>query len=129
MGHPLSEDQSMTKRLGEFEQLLLFALLRLEEDSYGVTIRGEIERRTGRAPSPGAIYTALSRLEAEGLVTSRLGTATPARGGRRKKYYDIEPQGAEALQRSFSALSEMADGLLPKLADLASGETSGGRTT
>ncbi len=119
----------MSKRLGEFEQLLLFALLRLEEDAYGVTIRGEIERRTGRAPSPGAIYTALNRLEAEGLVTSRLGTATPARGGRRKKFYAIEPKGGEALQRSFSALSEMADGLLPKLAQLASGETPGSTPT
>jgi DNA-binding PadR family transcriptional regulator len=119
----------MSKRLGEFEQLLLFALLRLEDDAYGVTIRSEIERRTGRAPSPGAIYTALSRLEAEGLVSSRLGDATPARGGRRKKYYGMEPSGAEALQRSFSALREMSDGLLPKLAKLASGETPGGGTS
>jgi DNA-binding PadR family transcriptional regulator len=115
----------MSKRLGEFEQLLLFALLRLEDDAYGITIRAEIERRTGRAPSPGAIYTALSRLEAEGLVSSRMGDATPARGGRRKKYYTIEPPGADALQRSFSALREMSDGLLPKLAKLAADETPG----
>lgn len=119
----------MPKRLGEFEQILLFALLRLEEDAYGVTIREEIQRRTGRAPSPGAIYTALSRLEAEGLVSSRLGDTTPARGGRRKKYWAIEPRGAEALQRSFSALSEMADGVLPKLSDLASGESPTGASS
>lgn len=115
----------MPKRLGEFEQILLFALLRLENDAYGVTIREEIERRTGRVPSPGAIYTALSRLEAEGLVTSHLGSSTPVRGGRRRKYYAIQPEGAEALRRSFGALREMARGTLPRLEELASGDVGG----
>ena len=70
----------MRTYLGEFEQLLLFALLRLDEPAYGVTIRREIERRTGRKPSPGAVYTALERLERRGLVTSWLGSSR--RGGR-----------------------------------------------
>ncbi len=115
----------MPKRLGEFEQILLFALIRLEDNAYGVTIRDEIQRRTGRAPSPGAIYTALNRLETDGMVSSRLGDSTPARGGRRKKFYKVQPKGAEALRASFQALSEMANGVLPRLADLASGNLGG----
>jgi DNA-binding PadR family transcriptional regulator len=115
----------MSKRPGEFEQILLFALVRLEGDAHGVTIREEIELRTGRAPSPGAIYTALGRLEAGGLVSSRFGNSTPARGGRRRKYYTIEPLGAEALRESFAALRGMASGVLPKLEELAVGNTAG----
>src|ERR1044071_3738370 len=67
----------MPERLGSLEQLLLLALLRLGDDAYGVPIRDEIEERTGRVISPGAIYTALDRLETRGLVRSRLGEPTP----------------------------------------------------
>jgi DNA-binding PadR family transcriptional regulator len=101
--------------LGEFEQLLLFAVIQLEDDAYGARIRTLIETRAGRAVSPGAIYTALDRLEQRGLVASRLGDPTPQRGGKRKRYYRIEPQGAELLRRSHAALARMAHGLEPKL--------------
>jgi PadR family transcriptional regulator, regulatory protein PadR len=105
----------MRTYLGEFEQLLLFALVQLEGDAYGGRIREAIERRTGRAISPGAVYTALDRLETRGLVSSRLGDATPRRGGKRKRYYQIEPEGTELLKRSHQALTRMARGLAPKL--------------
>jgi len=105
----------MRTYLGEFEQLLLFAVVQLEADAYGGRIRELIEARTGRAVSPGAIYTALDRLEQRGLVRSALGETTPQRGGKRKRYYRIEPAGTELLRRSHEALTRMARGLAPKL--------------
>jgi DNA-binding PadR family transcriptional regulator len=110
----------MDTRLGEFEQLLLFALLRLGEDAYGVTLRREIETRTSRAVSAGAVYTAMERLEARGFVSSFIGAPTPQRGGKRKKYYRLEQAGARALTRSYKSLHEMAKGVLPDLARVAS---------
>ena len=110
----------MSRHLGEFEQLLMFALLELETDAHGVTLRRAIADRTGRQVSPGAVYTAMERLESRGFVVSRVGDATPARGGRRRKYYDLEPEGAEALQRSYETLTRMADGLESRLSSLAS---------
>lgn len=101
----------MRTYLGEFEQLLLFALLRLGEPGYGVTIRREIERRTGREVSPGAVYTALDRLESRGLVSSWLGEPTAVRGGKRKRYYRLEPAGRESLKRTQEAMSRMVEGL------------------
>ena len=105
----------MRAYLGEFEQLLLFALVQLDGDANGGRVREAIERRTGRTISPGAVYTALDRLEHRGLVSSRLGEATPRRGGKRKRYYQIEPAGTELLKRSHEALTRMARGLAPKL--------------
>ena len=105
----------MSDSLGEFEQLILFALLRLGDEAYGVTIRQEIEKRTGRNVSSGAIYTALDRMETRGYVASRMGEPTPERGGRRKKYYRLEIAGSQALSRSYDALQRMAKGLAPKL--------------
>ena len=105
----------MRTYLGEFEQLLLFALVQLEDDAYGGRVRELIEARTRRAVSPGAIYTALDRLETRGLVSSSLGEATAQRGGKRKRYYRIEPAGAELLRQSHDALTRMARGLAPKL--------------
>ena len=101
--------------LGEFEQFLMFAILDVGEDAYGVALRRTIEQRTGREVSPGAVYTALDRLEKKGLVSSSLDEATPQRGGRRKKFYTLEPAGAHALRESFQRLSRMADGLLGEL--------------
>lgn len=111
------------KRPGDFEQLLLFALLRLGDDAYGRTIRGEILERTGREISPGAIYTALDRLEEHGLVRSHLAEGTPARGGRRKRHYHLEPAGEAALADAWAAVHAMADGFeerLRRAGDLAS---------
>jgi PadR family transcriptional regulator, regulatory protein PadR len=110
----------MDTRLGEFEQLLLFALLRLGDDAYGVTLRREIETRTSRVVSAGAVYTAMERLETRGFVSSTIGEPTPRRGGKRKKYYRLEQVGARALTRSYDSLHKMASGVLPKLARAAS---------
>jgi DNA-binding PadR family transcriptional regulator len=106
----------MTDWLGEFEQLVLFAVLHLD-DAYGVSIRREIESRTGRAVSAGAIYTTLERLEARGLVASSWGHPTPERGGKRKRYYVLRPAGREALARSWQAVRAMARGVAPKLSE------------
>lgn len=111
----------MGRALGEFEQLILFALLQLEADAYGAAIGREIERRTGREVSAGAIYTALDRLAARGLVTSHVGEPTPERGGRRRKYYHLEPAGAAELSRSVAVIRSMSDGLMPKLEGLTGG--------
>jgi len=119
----------MSRSLGEFEQLLLFAVLRLGKHAYGARIRQEIEEQTGKAVSAGAVYTGLDRLQARGLVVSSLGTPTPNRGGRRKKYYTLQAAGAHALNNSFQNVSKMAEGVLGKLERLApDGDTrSGGR--
>jgi DNA-binding PadR family transcriptional regulator len=107
--------------LGAFEQLLLFAVVRLGEDAYGVTIRETLEERTGRAVSAGAIYTALGRLEERGLVSSRIGDPTPGRAGRPPKYYLVEPEGARALLHAYSSLQSVAGGIVPELVALAEG--------
>lgn len=101
--------------LGEFEQLLLLALMHARDEIYGVEIRDAIERRARRTVSPGAIYTALDRLERRGLVASRLGDPTAQRGGKRKRFYRLEPAGEKLLIESQRALARMARGALPKL--------------
>ncbi len=102
--------------LGEFEMLVLFAILRLERDgAYGVTIREEIELRTGRRVWTGAVYTALDRLSERGLVSSEEGAPTAERGGRRKRLYRLEPVGAEALSESVRTFQSMSRGLLTRL--------------
>jgi DNA-binding PadR family transcriptional regulator len=104
------------RRLGEFEQLILLALLALpEEDRYGVPIRELIENRTGRSVSMGAVYTALDRLTARGLVDSKLGEPTAERGGRRKRIYRLEKVGTRELGRSIRSVAAMSRGLLSKL--------------
>ncbi|HZD06025.1 MAG TPA: helix-turn-helix transcriptional regulator [Longimicrobiales bacterium] len=115
----------MGRSPGEFEQLLMFAVLDLEDRAYGVSIRRRIEERTGREISPGAVYTALERLESRGFVSSSLGEETPARGGRRKKFYRLEPEGAAVLQTTYRSVTRMAEGLLPRLAELAEGAGEG----
>jgi PadR family transcriptional regulator PadR len=97
--------------LGELEQLILLAILRLGDDAYGVTIRGELSNRAGRAITPGALYTALERLETKGLVTSRMGDPTPQRGGRAKRYVRVSSDGLRALRRARRAYERMLDGL------------------
>ena len=104
----------MRVHLGEFEILLLLALLQAKEEVYGVQLRAVIEERTGRTVSPGAIYTALDRLERRNLVSSRLGDPTEQRGGKRKRYYRIESAGATLLRQSQRALARMARGVSPE---------------
>ena len=101
--------------IGDFEQRILFALVRLGPDAYGVTIRRAIEDRTGRSISPGALYTALARLEKRGLVASRLGDPTPERGGKRKRLYTVQPAGERALARIYESLRQMASGVSGRL--------------
>lgn len=92
----------MTKRdyLGEFEMVVMLSLLHLGDDAYGMTIRLDIEERTARSVSIGAVYTTLRRLQRKGYVSSQLGRPSPSRGGRAKKYFRLEPDGVEALERS-----------------------------
>jgi DNA-binding PadR family transcriptional regulator len=97
--------------LGELEQLILLAILRLGDDAYGVTIRAELSRRAGRVIAPGALYTALERLETKGLVTSRMGDPSPQRGGRAKRYVKVSSTGLQALKRAVRAYGRMLDGL------------------
>ncbi len=103
----------MTTRrsLGEFEQLLLLAVLRLGEDAYGVTIRREIEERTGREVSLGAIYPTMDRLEEKGLLTSFMGEPTGERGGRSRRYFTVLPEGVRALCRARDTFLAMWEGL------------------
>jgi DNA-binding PadR family transcriptional regulator len=105
--------------MGEFEQLVLMAVLRLKETAYGVEIRRAVAKHSGRDIAAGAVYTTLSRLEARGYVTSRVGETAPERTGQRRKYYRVEPEGAAALYRSYSALRSMASGLVTELEALA----------
>jgi DNA-binding PadR family transcriptional regulator len=100
----------MPRPLGDFEKIILFALLRIGEGAYGVPIRQEIAKRTGREVSIGAMYTTLHRLEERGYVASRMGEPTPERGGRRKKLYTVLPAGARALEEAYAALRLMAEG-------------------
>lgn len=105
----------MNEVLGEFEQLILLAVLRLENEAYGAAIGQELREKAGRDASPGAIFTTLERLEARGLVRSRFGEPTPERGGRRKRYYRLRSAGERALARSYSATVRMAQGLEARL--------------
>jgi DNA-binding PadR family transcriptional regulator len=97
--------------LGEFEQLILFALLQLGDDAYGVTIRDEIERRTGRVASFGAVYATLERLGRKGYVRFRISEPQPVQGGRSRKHARLTPAGVRAFRNSVRALDRMLDGL------------------
>jgi PadR family transcriptional regulator len=101
--------------LGEFEQLVLIAIVRLGDDAYGATMRREIESRTGRRLSISAVYTTLERLEQKGCVRSWIGDPTPQRGGRRRKHFALLPLGARALKIAYRAFSGMIAGLEQRL--------------
>ena len=97
--------------LGEFEHIVLLALLRLDDRAYGVTVRQEIEQRTQRELSIGAVYATLDRLESKGYVRSRRGDPTPERGGRSKRFFRVTAKGVEAVNRTHQALRQMTEGL------------------
>jgi PadR family transcriptional regulator PadR len=97
--------------LGEFEQLILLAILRLKDDAYGVPIRQELEIRAGRSAAIGAVYATLDRLETKGLVTSRVADPTAERGGRAKRYFQLTSEGLLALRTSQQAVRNMMKGL------------------
>src|SRR6202521_4377628 len=97
--------------LGEFEHIVVLALLRLEDRAYGVTVRQEIEFRTKREVSIGAVYATLDRLESKGYVKSRRGDPTPERGGRSKRFFRVTAMGVAAVDRTPRALLRMTEGL------------------
>ncbi|MFI5309647.1 MAG: PadR family transcriptional regulator [Gemmatimonadales bacterium] len=105
----------MTAHLGEFEQLVLLALARLGDEGYGVSVRDEIQQRSGRAATFSSVYAALGRLEEKRLLRSRHGEPTPERGGRRKKYFTLTAAGRTAIAESVLAVRTMARGLGPTL--------------
>ena len=120
----------MTAPIGEFEVLILMAVLRLDGGGYAPAVRDDIERRTGRAVSRGAVYITLDRLETKGLLASKLAGDPPDAGGRHpttqsprgggpgraRRYYRVSPKGVRAIKRTLAALEQMSDGLAPILA-------------
>jgi len=97
--------------LGEFEHVVLLALLRVGSDAYGVSVRREIEHRTNREVSLGSIYATLDRLEAKGLVKSRVGESTAERGGRSKRHFQVTARGVASINRTHDVLRQMTEGL------------------
>ena len=89
--------------LGELEQMLLWTVLRLDDSAYGTVILNELAERTGREVSPGALYATLDRLEAKGMIQSRLADPTPGRGGRPKRYVRVTANGSAQLERTRAA--------------------------
>ena len=85
------------------------------QDAYGAAIRQEIHQRSGRDVSINAVYTTLDRLESKGLLRSWVGEPTAQRGGRRRKFYELRPDGRAALRQAYRALLSMADGLEERL--------------
>lgn len=105
--------------LGDLEQVLLLALVRLDGEGHGPAILEAIEECTDRNVSPGALYTVLNRLEGKGYVESWIGDSTPARGGRRRKVYRLLPAGARELRRWYAGIRGLASGVLDRLDVLA----------
>jgi DNA-binding PadR family transcriptional regulator len=101
--------------LGDFEQLVLMGVLRLDAEAYGAAIRQEIQARCGRDVSINAVYTTLDRLERKGFLRSWTGEPTPLRGGRRRKFYALRPAGLAALRQAYHVFTAMADGLEARL--------------
>src|SRR6202041_3288865 len=97
--------------LGEFEHIIVLALLRLADQDYGATVRQEIDLRTKRGVSIGAVYATLDRLEAKGYVKSHRGDRTPERGGRSKRFFRVTAKGIAAVSRTHRALESMTEGL------------------
>jgi DNA-binding PadR family transcriptional regulator len=97
--------------LGEFEHIVLLAILRVGSEAYGVTVRQEIQLRTKRDVSLGAVYATLDRLETKGYVRSHRGDPTPERGGRSKRFFRVTGKGMAAVNRTQHALRSMTEGL------------------
>ena len=103
--------------LGEFEQMVLLAILQLGEDVYGVPIVEEIERRTDRSVARAAVYVTLRRLEKKGLVESWMGAPSEERGGKARRLVWVRPEGQRLLQGSRRAMEAMWQGLDPAHGD------------
>ena len=103
----------MRQGLGEFEQMVLLAILHVKGEAYGVPIVEEIERRTGRTVSRAAVYVTLRRLEKRGLVTSWMSEPTGERGGKARRCVRVEPDGLELLEEARRAMDRMWGDLDP----------------
>src|SRR5262245_19937509 len=97
--------------LGELEQIVLLAVLRLKDDAYAIPILEQIEAQTGRRLARGALYTALDRLEAKGCLRSQVGEPLPERGGRARRYFTVTPAAVRALKHSRASLLRLWHGL------------------
>lgn len=97
--------------LGELEQIVLLAVLRLGDGAYAVPILEQIEEQAGRKIARGALYTALDRLETKGCLRSRLGDPLPERGGRARRYFTVTPAAVRSLRASRAALMRLWRGL------------------
>jgi len=103
----------VSENLGELEQLVLLALIRLGHEAYGIPVQQELAKVARRRATFATVYATLQRLEAKGFVRSRLGEPTAERGGRRKKYFEPTSLGTRALRRSIEATERMTQGIDP----------------
>jgi PadR family transcriptional regulator PadR len=101
----------MMKGLGEFEILVLLAVLQAGDEAYGSIILKELSDRSGRSVARGALYVTLDRLESKGYLSSRVEAGGPARGGRPRRYYTVKASGLAQLRHSLDAFARMRDGL------------------
>jgi DNA-binding PadR family transcriptional regulator len=111
---PTLETKSLTRRpefIGEFEQMVLLAILQLGDKAYAVPIREELATRAHRKITRGALYTTLERLEAKAYLRSRFGDPVPERGGRARRYYAVTTRGVAALRTSHEAFRNLYQGL------------------
>jgi DNA-binding PadR family transcriptional regulator len=97
--------------LGEFEYLIMLAVLRLGANAYGMRVRQEIATRTGRDVTIGAVYATLERLADKGLLSAAMSDPTPERGGRAKRSFTLTGAGMEAANRARQDLANMLEGL------------------
>lgn len=98
--------------LGELEHLILLAILRLGADAYGVPIVDELQRHSRRPILRPSVYLALRRLEAKGLVRSRVGEPEARRGGRARRYFELQPEAKARLRESQRVLNRLWDGVV-----------------
>ncbi|WP_371417198.1 PadR family transcriptional regulator [Granulicella sp. L60] len=101
------EDMGEPSYLGEFELMVLLTIIQLGDDAYGVPLARELAIRRGRDVSVGSVYAALDRLETKGLVVSRLGEATPERGGRAKRYFRVTDEGLRSAHATRNVLNKL----------------------
>src|SRR5262245_66157016 len=101
----------MAEVLGAFEQAVLLAVLRLRDGAYGRAILKEVQSRLNRDVAAGAVHATLERLERKGLVASRLGSGTPVRAGRPRRYYRPQPAGIRALNDARETVDALGAGL------------------
>lgn len=100
------------KFLGEFEELILIAILKLKNETYGVPLAETIEEMSGKRVSIGALYTSLARLEEKGFISSRIGEPTDERGGRAKKYFSVEGTGYQVLRDIEATRADALEGII-----------------